>query len=370
MAHVCRENYRYGHRPGEKPVCSRLRLHHLILLARHIQNTCDGTIRQETKLVNYMPTGKDKYGRRVMNIGLVNLIAQDSLAHVDEAKAFHFAKQAVGGQRGPANFDELQYARRSVSPASPNERVMEHVAKVGDNKVSIRIFKPDAGSSRAIYLDIHGGGFYMGSAIQNDTRNAYLSNTLCITVVSVDYRLAPENPWPAAPDDCETAAIWLIKEGRKLFDSDQIFIGGASAGATLAMTTLFRLRDQGLIEPIEGAVLQFGAYDLSGQSPGGRLYANEWFIQAYAGHVLDKTAPDVSPLYGDLRSLPQTFLIVGTLDVLLEDNLAMAARLSAAWNDVDLRVFPDSMHGFTSHPTQMAATALVGIENWLASRLK
>ena len=118
-----------------------------------------------------------------------------------------------------------------------------------------------------------------------------------------------------------------------------------------------------------GAVLQFGAYDLSGQSPGGRLYADDWFIQAYAGHVPDRTDPDVSPLYGDLRGLPPTLLLVGTLDVLLEDNLAMAARLSAAGNEVDLRVFPESMHGFTSHPTSMAAAALDGVESWLAGRL-
>jgi acetyl esterase len=62
-------------------------------------------------------------------------------------------------------------------------------------------------------------------------------------------------------------------------------------------------------------------------------------------------------------------LLVGTLDVLMEDNLAMAARLSAAGNEVDLRVFPEAMHGFTSHPTSMATAARQGIETWLASRL-
>ena len=114
-----------------------------------------------------------------------------------------------------------------------------------------------------------------------------------------------------------------------------MFIGGASAGATLAAGDPARLRDQGLVHPIVGAVLQFGAYDLSGRTPGGRLYADEWFIEAYAGHVTDRTDPDVSPLYGDLRDLPPTLMLVGTLDVLLEDNLAMAARLAAAGNEVD-----------------------------------
>jgi acetyl esterase len=133
--------------------------------------------------------------------------------------------------------------------------------------------------------------------------------------------------------------------------------------------TLFRLRDRDLVHRVVGTVLQFGAYDLSGQSPGGRLFADEWFIQAYAGHVSDRTDPDISPLFGDLRRLPPTLLLVGTLDVLLEDNLAMAARLSAAGNEVDFRVFPEAMHGFTSHPTSMATAALDGAGAWLARRL-
>ena len=78
----------------------------------------------------------------------------------------------------------------------------------------------------------------------------------------------------------------------------------------------------------------------------------------------DKTDPDISPLYGDVRGLPPTLVLIGTLDALLEDNLAMAARLSAAGNEVDLRVFPESMHGFTSHPIAMAKVALDGIEKW------
>ena len=110
-------------------------------------------------------------------------------------------------------------------------------------------------------------------------------------------------------------------------------------------------------------------YDLSGLTPGGRLYADEWFIAAYAGHVGDRTDPDVSPLYGDLRGLPPTLLLVGTLDILLEDNFALAARLSAAGNEVDLRVYPDSMHGFTSHPVPLATAARNGVETWLAGRL-
>jgi acetyl esterase/lipase len=307
--------------------------------------------------------------RSIVNIGLAHLVDEGSVVHVEESRRFVAAKAAAGGQQGPTNYEELEAARRSLPARPAGSRTVERIARAGKGEVPVRITSPSSGRSRATYLDIHPGGFFMDSAARSDARNGHLAEALGVTVVSVEYRLAPEHPWPAAPDDCETAAWWLVEEGRNLFGTERMLIGGASAGATLAMTTLLRMRDLDRVHPIVGAVLQFGAYDLSGQSPGGRLYADEWFIQAYAGHVPDRTDPDVSPLYGNLGRLPPTLLLVGTLDVLLEDNLAMAARLAAAGNEVDLRVFPESLHGFTSHPTSMATAALDGAEAWLASRL-
>lgn len=305
-----------------------------------------------------------------MDISLVNLLDEASAVHLEESRAFNVAKQAAGGQRGPASYEELQQARSNLPVPTTDGRAVEHSAHAGGREVPVRVTSPSSGGSRATYLDCHGGGFYMDSAARNDSRNAHLADALGITVVGVEYRLAPEYPWPAAPDDCETAALWLLTEGRVLFGTTRLLLAGASAGATLVAATLLRLRDRGLADTVLGAVLQYGAYDLSGQSPGGRLYGDDWFIEAYAGHVPDRTDPDISPLYGDLRGLPPTLLVVGTLDILLDDNLAMAARLSAAGNEVDLRVFPESIHGFTAHPTGMAAAALDRIEAWLGNRLE
>jgi acetyl esterase/lipase len=189
-----------------------------------------------------------------------------------------------------------------------------------------------------------------------------------MAVVSVDYRLAPEDPWPAAPDDCEAAALWLIDQAEIRFGTAKLGIGGSSAGATLAVTTLLRLRDRGHAGSFAGAALQFGTYDLSGRTPAGRLIADEYFLEAYVGHLADRTVPDVSPIFGDLRGLPPTLLMIGALDVLLGDNLAMAARLSAAGGEVDLRVYPESPHGFTGHPTSMARAALDERNSWLTGR--
>jgi len=308
-----------------------------------------------------------------MEVGLSQLIVKGTAAHLAESRAFNAAVQAAAAgdqpQPDPATPEGLHEARSMLTRRPADPRAIDRLANAAGRQVPVRIITPSQGQARAAYLDIHGGGFYLGSAARSDSRNAVLADALGMAVVSIDYRLAPEHPWPAAPDDCETAAWWLLEHAEAEFGTLRLLIGGASSGANLAMTTLLRLRDSGQVQPFAGAVLQFGAYDLSGRSPSGQLYAGEWFITAYAGHVADRTNPDVSPLYGDLRGLPPALLIVGTLDILLEDTLAMAARLSAAGNEVDLRVFPESPHGFTSLPTAMAAAARHGVESWLASRL-
>jgi acetyl esterase len=301
-----------------------------------------------------------------VHVGLNRLVRAELWKHVPESRAFYAAR---GERRGPASLEELREARAGHLPAPlPGGGTVEHVEDASQRKIPLRIFRPKRTKVQGVYLDIPGGGFYLGSTAGGDARNAALAESLGTAVVSVDYRLAPENPWPAAPDDCEAAALWLVDHADVRFGTTDLAIGGSSAGATLAMTTLLRLRDRGHAEPFAGAALQFGTYDLSGQTPAGRLIADEYFLEAYVGHLADRTDPDVSPIFGDLRDLPPILLIVGALDVLLEDNLAMAARLSAAGGDVDLRIYPESPHGFTGHPTSMARTALHDRDSWLADR--
>jgi acetyl esterase/lipase len=302
-----------------------------------------------------------------VRFALDDLSVEVPATQIDEARAFYSARPTG---RGPSTWEQLRDVRaRRIAPAPVDPPAVEEVVEAEGARVAVRILCPAAAPPRGVYLDIHGGGFFMDSASRNDARNRELADARGLAVVSVDYRLAPEHPWPAAPDDCATAGLWLLDEAEARFGTSRLAIGGTSAGATLAMTTLLRLRDRGVVDGFVGAVLQFGTYDLSAQTPAGRRIADEYFIEAYVGQVADRTVPDVSPVFGDLRGLPPTLLTVGRADVLLEDNLAMAARLSAAGNEVDLRIYPESPHGFTGHATATAGTALDGIESWLVDRI-
>jgi len=310
-----------------------------------------------------------------MKVGLEQLIDPKLAAYVEETREFNAAAAAAKNtftEVDPSTPEGLEAHRTGLStrPTPDGPPAEEVLAEAGGRQVPVRVTNPQSGSPRGVYLEIHGGGFYMSRAERSDYRNRQLADAAGVAVVSVDYRLAPENPWPAAPDDCETAALWLLEEAEARFGTSSLAIGGGSAGANLVLTTLLRLRETGLLEPFVGAALQYGAFDLSLRTPAARKFADEYYLQAYVGGVEDRTNPDISPLFGDLHDLPPALLTIGTLDPVLEDTLLMAMRLSAAGGEVDLRVYPECGHGFLGFPIEMARAANEDIETWLHGRFE
>jgi acetyl esterase/lipase len=234
-----------------------------------------------------------------------------------------------------------------------------------------------------VFFHIHGGGWTLGGADMQDPRLGRLARDTGLTVASVDYRLAPEHPYPAGPDDCEAAALWVLgDDGRAALGSKgPVAIGGDSAGAHLAVTTLLRLRDRhGISGAFGAAVLQYGAFDLS-MTPSQRLWGERnlvlstpiirWFGDNFLpAHDLEQRRdPDISPLYADLSGMPPAIFTVGTQDPLLDDTLFMAGRWRAAGASSELCIWPEAPHGFVSLPMTVADAALAVEHGFLRSTL-
>ena len=202
---------------------------------------------------------------------------------------------------------------------------------------------------RGVYLHLHGGGFVFGSSRLQDDRLEALAVACRVAVVSVEYRLAPEDPYPAGPDDCEAAAAWLAEHARAELGCDRLCIGGESAGANLAVVTLLRLRDRHGFTGFRAAGLVKGVYDLSLShatetgDPGLSRADLEALVGEYAG-AHGRADPDLSPVNGVLDGLPPALIAVGALDPLLDDSRELAGRWLAAGNDAELAVFPNAGH--------------------------
>ena len=299
-------------------------------------------------------------------------------AHVDELRAFNEqfnrrAANAGGDLRTPEGLAKARdlnalmgglFARTAASRAITRS--------VPGTTIDLRIIPPQTATPTALYVDIHGGGFLIGDPSMSDPLNATIADVANAVVVSIDYRLAPEHPYPAPPDDCETAAVWILENAASEWGVDRFAIGGASAGGNLVAVTLQRLRDHhDAASQFRAANMQFGVYDLSGtpsQIDLGRVAFRDLYLPTIP--AAERKVPDISPLYGDLRGMPPALFTVGTLDYLYDDSLFMSARWHAAGNETELAVYPESIHGFTAFPAEMARIASQRIVDFISSRVR
>lgn len=275
---------------------------------------------------------------------------------------------------GAAKFRELAASGRGPFPppeVSPRGRTIE-VEGRGGHRIPLRLIAPER--AKGIYLHFHGGGLVLGSALAQDAMMERIAQSTGMACASVEYRLAPEHPYPAAWDDGEAAALWLIANGRRELGTNVMTIGGESAGATLAAAILLRMRDRHGFTGFRAANLAYGNYD-SSMTPSQRLApakgvlvgrtAIERFCGAYLPKQVDPRDPDVSALYANLKDMPPAIFTVGTGDPLIDDTLFMYARWIAAGNEAELALYPGAVHAFNVFPMPQAAQANARIDAFL-----
>jgi acetyl esterase len=289
---------------------------------------------------------------RAFNEQLAQLLASVPAVNTLPPAVTRQAREDGGGTFGPIVYSDLAVARTIPAPDG--------------RAIPVRVLTPQ--TVNGVYLHIHGGGFTLGRAHHSDARNELTARRADVAVVSVDYRLAPEDPFPAGPDDCEAVAAWLVANAQREFGTDRIVIGGESAGGTLSASTLLRLRDRHGYTGWSGANLVYGAYDLS-MTPSQLRWGERnlvlsgpimvWFSEQYLpGSTLEgRRNPDISPLYADLAKLPPALFSIGTLDPLLDDSLFMYGRWLAAGNQAEIAIYPGGPHAFDAFPTTLGRRA-------------
>jgi len=249
-----------------------------------------------------------------------------------------------------------------------------------------------------IIMHIHGGGWVlMDHRCSDPLLQQYADLSGCVSI-SVGYRLAPEDPFPAGPEDCYDVADWLIENGEKKFGAKLRFIGGESAGGHLSVLTAYHILRNRPSFPLTadhfgGLILHFGAYDLSllpsaltsplSEAP---LILSRTNMVDFADAFLsgisksDFKDPSISPLFEDLEKwrgkLPPALFTCGTIDPLRDDTVNMAVKWLSAGSPagtegVVVKLYPGAAHGFLAFPPEVyepAALAWKDIKAWIKAR--
>ncbi len=281
----------------------------------------------------------------------------------EEADAY-IASFATAPQDPDMPLDEWVRAWRDahVGQTFSSDKGVDRTIDGPTGPMRLRTFVPE--QVDAVMLHIHGGGWVTGQPEMTDLLHEMLSAELNLAFVSVDYRLAPEHPYPAPNDDCEAAAVWLLENAEAEYGSARLLIGGESAGAHLAACTLLRVRDRhDAIERFVGANLVFGQFDHTGTLPSHRatperpdVLSNltlqrieECYLPGMSPE--ERRDPDISPLYATLHDLTPALFTVGTDDHFIDDSLFMASRWEIAGNRTELLVYPETPHAGIGMPT-------------------
>ncbi|WP_028644838.1 alpha/beta hydrolase [Nocardioides sp. URHA0020] len=218
-----------------------------------------------------------------------------------------------------------------------------------------RVYRPALPGPLPTIVLLHGGGFVIGDLDTHDLTARTLANECAAVVVSVDYRLAPEDPWPAGLEDAVAATRWASTSLDSLGGDPRLAVAGDSAGGNLSAVVAQTMRDEGvqlagqlLLYPVTDGRGSYASHTENGTGYFLDIDTMVWFDQQYVGHLTDVDAADprLAPLHGDLAGLAPAVVVVAEFDPLRDDGLAYAAALSAAGVPVEVRTFDGMIHGF------------------------
>jgi acetyl esterase len=282
------------------------------------------------------------------------------LREIEEAGLPPVSRLSVAAARAQAEEGNRAWNQDPPALASVTELAMPGPA----GPIRLRHYRPRDAASLPLVIYLHGGGFVLCSLDTHDRLMRLLALDSGAAVIGVDYRLAPEHPFPAPLDDCVAAVRWIRAEAVKLgVDADRVVLAGDSAGANLALASLLTLRDAD-DPPVQGAALFYGCFWRRFDTPAHARFGNgswrlgsaemRWFWQHYLG---DPGAPDprAEPLHADLHGLPPLFLTAAALDPLYDDTMELDRRLAAAGVLRELQVYPGLVHGFLQWTPRCAA---------------
>ena len=263
---------------------------------------------------------------------------------------------------GPEQIAEQRQLARDAAAAESREPVA-HVEDIDAGGVPCRLYRPAVPTSSTtdpgVVVFLHGGGFVFGDIDTHDAQSRRVANRTGMAVLAVDYRRPPEHPFPAAPDDVDTAVAWLVTQGPAMhLDVTRMVALGDSAGGNLALVAALRNPDRFaatvLVYPFIDPQARFPSY----REENGGLMAAEaaWYWQQYAASPDDLDDPDLAPIDSvELGTLPPTLVIAAEHDILRDEDEELARRIEKAGVSVQPTTYPGMVHGFWRHPDMFDA---------------
>lgn len=260
---------------------------------------------------------------------------------------------------------------------------VDRIVEVEDGTVGVRLYRPAATTAALpAHLYIHGGAFWMGNVEQSGPLCAFLARTVPCVVASIDYRLAPEAPFPIPLEDCYAALCWLAAHAGELgVDPARITVGGSSAGGNLAAATALLARDRGG-PALAGQIIDIPCTDPELASPSMRSYGSGFLLTRdsmregwdyYLPHPEDRHNPYAAlSCADDLEGLPPAMVIIAEYDPLCDEGLAYGRRLEAAGVPTTIDLYTGMIHGFSSFLDQVpeARYCLQTQADWLRCRYR